>query len=268
MSRPAPLKLHHLKQGDPEKPVLLFLHGFMGSCTDWEEVIDPFSNEFHCIAVDLPGHGQSLGFERGKEYTFEGASRLILNTIDTLGIQNSTLIGYSMGGRLALHMALRYPARWNKVVIESASPGFKKASDRHARARRDEFLAQQLEENDFQEFLQAWYSEPLFASLANDSEQFQALLAKRSQNNPKELAKVLRGMGAGIQSPLWRELPQLEIPLLMIAGEDDARYRRIAVAIQNLCKRAQIAIVRGAGHNVHLEKPKEYVQIVRQFLSS
>lgn len=119
----------------------------------------------------------------------------------------------------------------------------------------------------FEVFLQEWYDQPLFQSLKKDRARFDRLMERRKRNDPAELAKSLRGMGAGVQPPLWHELRRLDIPLLVIAGDGDAKYREIAREMARSCKNAASAVVDGTGHNVHEEDPKAYTKLLRQFLT-
>lgn len=260
-------RLHCLTSGNPDSPAILFLHGFLGSRLDWEEIIYGLSDEFYCVAPDLPGHGQTAKSPNPEAYSMRSAAEALQVTLDELRIANSALVGYSMGGRLALHLGMTYPQRWNHLVIESASPGIESALEQAKRKQMDEKKAKELESMEFEVFLQEWYEQPLFQSLKKDRARFDRLLERRKLNDPAELAKSLRGMGAGVQPPLWHELPRLDIPLLVIAGDGDMKYRKIAKKMARSCEQASLAVVSGTGHNVHEENPEEYTTLLRQFLT-
>src|ERR687894_1108620 len=157
--------LNHEVSGDPLSPTILFLHGFMGSSADWRGAIAALGDRYFCIAVDLPGHGASLGMPPDT-YTIEGAARAVIGILDELERVRTVIAGYSMGGRLALYLALRYPERCAGLLLESASPGIEDEEERTARRETDEEWARCLESGDFEAFLQDWYAQPLFASLA------------------------------------------------------------------------------------------------------
>lgn len=261
-------KLHCLTSGNSSSPAIVFLHGFLGSSSDWEEILSDFSEEFYCVAPDLPGHGQTAKSSNPEAYSMRGGAAAIQNTMDRLGVANCALVGYSMGGRLALYLAMTCPQRWTRLVIESASPGIEDFSERAKRQELDEKKAQELEAGNIDAFLQSWYEQPLFESLKRNSARFSRLLERRRSNDPAELAISLRGMGAGVQPSLWNELPRLKTPLLVMAGEQDAKYRQIAEKILRSSKEAFLAVVPGSGHNAHVENPVEYTKVLRQFLTA
>jgi 2-succinyl-6-hydroxy-2,4-cyclohexadiene-1-carboxylate synthase len=239
----------------------------MGSSTDWSDVTSVLGDRFRCIAPDLPGHGASLGLPPGS-YSFEGAARATIGVLDELGVGRAKIVGYSMGGRLALYLALRYPERCAALFLESASPGLEDASEREARRRSDGETAARLESGDFGRFLRDWYSQPLFSSLARREGLLEEMISARSGNDPAEVALALRGMGTGSQPSLWTELPGLAAPALAVAGELDEKFvtlsRRMAGASPNL----RAAVVPGAGHNVRVEAPEAYLDLLKGFLGN
>ena len=237
----------------------------MGSALDWDAVLENLSKQYHCIAVDLPGHGESLGLSP-ESYTMEGTALSVVEALNDLDIGRATLVGYSMGGRLALYLTLRYPERCAGLFLESASPGLEGAEEREARREADERLAKRLETGDFEEFLRDWYRQPLFASLARDEELLHETIEARRSNDPSELAKSLRGMGTGSQPSLWEELPGLRVPALAVAGELDEKYIEIARWMALLGSRIHIAAIPGVGHNVRTEAPEECLILLRTFL--
>src|ERR671938_303761 len=114
--------------GSPDHPVVLFLHGFMGSSADWNDVVAAIGDRAFCMALDLPGHGASLGLAP-ESYTVEGSARAVLHALDELEVERPVMVGYSMGGRLALYLALRHPQRWAGLFLESTSPGLESRED-------------------------------------------------------------------------------------------------------------------------------------------
>src|SRR5829696_3562707 len=129
--------------GSPDSPAVLFLHGFMGSSADWKDAVAALGDRAFCIAPDLPGHGTSLGLT-SEAYTIEGSARAVINTLDQLEVEHPVVAGYSMGGRLALYVALRHPERCARLLLESASPGPESAGEREARRASDESQAKRL----------------------------------------------------------------------------------------------------------------------------
>jgi 2-succinyl-6-hydroxy-2,4-cyclohexadiene-1-carboxylate synthase len=251
--------------GSPHHPAVLFLHGFMGSSADWQDVVAALGDRSFCIAPDLPGHGVSLGLTPDA-YTIEGSARALLLVLDELEVELPVMVGYSMGGRLALYVALRYPKRCAGLFLESASPGLESVEERKARREADEEKARRLESGDFEKFLSDWYRQPLFAPLAKDEELLRRTIEARRRNEPVELARSLRGMGTGSQPSLWGELEDLAVPALAVAGGLDGKYAGISSRMANISPRVEPVVVPGVGHNVHDEAPAEYVDLLGRFL--
>ncbi|HZY66327.1 MAG TPA: 2-succinyl-6-hydroxy-2,4-cyclohexadiene-1-carboxylate synthase [Rubrobacteraceae bacterium] len=260
-------RLGYEASGDVERPAILFLHGFMGSSGDWKAVAAALEEQFYCVAVDLPGHGASVGLPP-ESYTVEGATRSLVDLLDELAIERAVAVGYSMGGRLALFLALRYPERCAGLFLESASPGLESTAERTARRKSDEEKARRLESENFERFLRDWYRQPLFASLARHEELLQQTIEARRRNEPRELARSLRGMGIGSQPSLWGELAGLRLPTLAVAGALDGKYVGVSRCMATLSPKLRATVVPGAGHNVRVELTKEYITLLRGFLDT
>jgi 2-succinyl-6-hydroxy-2,4-cyclohexadiene-1-carboxylate synthase len=266
------LGLSYSVAGDPRCPAILFLHGFLGSGADWTGAISTLDERFYCVAPDLPGHGASLGLPP-ECYTMEGTTRALLDLLDDLDIERAALVGYSMGGRLALYLALRHPARCHparcsRLFLESASPGIESEAEREARRRSDEEKAARLESGDLKSFLDDWYRQPLFAALARREGLLQETIGARLRNDPTELARSLRGMGAGKQAPMWGRLGVLQVPALAVAGGLDERYASIARRMASVNPLVRAAVVTGAGHSVRLEAPEAYLALLKRSLDT
>jgi 2-succinyl-6-hydroxy-2,4-cyclohexadiene-1-carboxylate synthase len=259
------IELKYTVSGDPHRPTVLFLHGFMGSGADWSDAISALDERFYCVAPDLPGHGASLGL-LPEAYTVEGATRAVLDLLDRFGAGRPAIVGYSMGGRLALYLALRHPERCSGLFLESASPGIEDATKREARCRSDEERAERLEAGDLASILHDWYRQPLFASLAQREDLLQETIEARMRNDPVELARSLRGMGTGHQPSLWDDLDALQVPAVAVAGELDEKYARISRRIAGSSPNARAVVIPGAGHNVRLEAPEVYLALLKRSL--
>lgn len=259
--------LSYTVYGDPHRPVTLFLHGFMGSGANWAETISALDERFYCVAPDLPGHGRSLGLTP-EDYTIGGAAKMLRELLDGLEISRTAIVGYSMGGRLALYLALRHPERCSRLFLESASPGIEDAAERKVRREADEERARRLESGDFETFLANWYRQPLFTSLSQHQGLVEEMIEARSNNDPGELARSLRGMGTGNQPPLWEELPGLRAPVLAVAGELDEKFVEISRRMAGSSLNVRVAVVPGAGHNVRLEAPEAYLTLLQDLLES
>ena len=252
--------------GNSTRCPLLFLHGFMGDCHEFDEIISLLSEEFYCLAVDLPGHGKTRTTGEDKHYRMENIARASIEFLDALDIDRCISIGYSMGGRLALYLALHFPKYFDRVVLESASPGLKTQEEREARVRKDLKLAQELEVEDLSSFLNRWYSQPLFSSMKKYPG-FSKMLAQRLQNNAFELSKSLRNLSTGLQPSLWNALRENSVPLLLLVGELDEKFIGINTEMVSSCKFGRLEIVRNCGHNIHLESPISFARRIRHFVT-
>lgn len=263
-----------VESGKKSNPTVLFLHGFLGSAQDWCDVTPLILKDYWCIAVDLPGHGRTVVNGSEENYRMENCAAGFVNFLDSLDIDKCNVVTYSMGGRLALYVAVNFPHRFERIVLESASPGLKTEKERQERRARDNILAEQLETGSLEQFLKQWYDQPLFATLKQDEKRFARLLADRIDSikgnpaNRQGLAASLRMMGVGVQPSLWDQLHKIQARLLLIVGEKDNKFKAIAAEMAPECPKATICIVDGAGHNVHWEKAEEYARIINVFLSS
>ena len=220
-----------------------------------------------CVAVDLPGHGASRGLTP-ETYTIEGAARAVIGTLDDLGVERPVIAGYSLGGRLALYLALRYPERCAGLFLESASPGLESADERTARRAADEERAKRLESGNFEKFVEDWYRQPLFASLARNERLLRRTIEARRRNHPVELARSLREMGTGSQPSLWGELERLAVPTLAVAGELDEKYARVSSRMASISPRIESEVVPEAGHTVRVAAPAAYIALLERFLNA
>ncbi len=256
-------RLHVAVEGSLQDDPVVFLHGFMGSHRDWSHVIARLDDESCCIAVDLPGHGESTGLDYPEDYTDKGIARCLIEAIDAVGIDRFHLVGYSMGGRAAYRLALDHADRVKRLVIESASPGLILENERHARRQADERWVSKLRSMTMAGFIEEWYRQPLFDSLRSRGGIYREIVEHRQYNQPEELIRSLNTMGVAEQESMWDDLPRLTPETLLVSGELDKKYRVIANRVKGLCPRAQTAIVPGAGHNAHAENPVAFADHVR-----
>ena len=246
-------------------PVLV--HGFTGSSAAWgPRLIDGLAGTgLTPVLVDLPGHGADIGTTDPARFTLEAA----LQRIEKAGDWPADLIGYSMGGRLALHYAATHPERVRRLVLESSSPGLSAPTERAARQAADVELSAQIRERGIDWFVDHWESQPLFASrgrLAPDALATQRVL--RLRNDPGSLAAALDGLGAGVLPSLWDRLARIETPTLIIVGALDLKYVEIAERMVRAMPRARVTVVPDAGHTVHLETPDRWLAEVTRFLTA
>ncbi len=252
---------------DASLPRILFLHGFLGSGSDWVPIARQLENDYCCILVDLPGHGESDIEANGNPDLF------FTETVDALAEELSRsaapepcfLVGYSMGGRIALSLALRYPELFEKAIIVSASPGLRTEEERLSRRESDEGIARKIEKN-FEGFIQAWYDQPLFATLKSHP-LFQEVERERKINNPENLAAALRLLGTGRQPSLWEELKKNRVPIQFLAGEKDLKFVEIGHQMVNLCTESKLEIFPGCGHTLHIENRELFLDCIKTFFN-
>jgi 2-succinyl-6-hydroxy-2,4-cyclohexadiene-1-carboxylate synthase len=251
-----------------EGPALLLLHGFTGSAATWEPFLDAWPG-FTTIAVDLLGHGGSDSPPDPDRYRMERCLEDLLALLDRLGIQLTAVLGYSMGGRVALRLALEAPERLWALILESTSPGIEDPIERQQRLRSDAALAERIEREGIEAFVDYWEALPLFTSQARlPLTVRQQLRQQRLANKPVGLAYSLRGMGAGVQERVLNRLNELRMPVLLLAGSFDERYCALARRMVAALPCARLEIVPETGHAVHLGQPQLFGDIVRRFLEA
>ena len=226
---------------------LVLLHGFTQTGRSWAPVVAAVGARYRCFAPDLPGHGDA----DGRRPASFGAVTAYLGALKP---ERFALCGYSMGGRLALAAALALPARVERLVLAGASPGLADPAERTARRAADEALATRIEADGVAAFVEAWSAQPLFAGQPRGIADFAR--ADRRRNTAAGLAAALRGMGTGTMEPLWDRLGELRMPVTLIAGERDEKFRAIAQRMASAIPQATLVIAPGAGHAVHLEAPQ------------
>jgi len=229
----------------PESVILL--HGFGGTGRAWDGVIERLDGERYLpLALDLPGHASAADSER--PITFPGCVEHVLARAP----ERFALCGYSLGGRVALNVALATPERVTQLVLVSCSPGIEDPAERAERRRSDHRLADELERVPFEEFIERWRTQPLFA----DDPPYVGELARADQrrNRPEALAAAMRGIGTGEMEPLWGRLHELTMPVTVVVGDGDAKFRALGRRMAGLLPDAEMAIVPG-GHSLALENP-------------
>ena len=226
---------------------VVLLHGFGGTRRAWDGVAASLDGERYLpLALDLPGHGAAA--DRERPITFAGCVAAVLAEAP----ERFTLGGYSMGGRVALHVALAAPERVERLVLVAGTAGIEDGAERESRRRSDGALADELERAPFEDFIERWRTQPLFAA---DPPRVDAIArADQRRNRPDALAAVLRGIGTGEMEPLWGRLGELRMPVSLLVGDRDAKFlpigRRMAASLPD----GELLVVPG-GHALALENP-------------
>lgn len=251
-----------------QAPAAVFLHGFAGSSRDWErfgEAVDRLG--LRALAIDLPGHGDTECPADPARFTVEETARDLNALLELTGIAEAHWVGYSMGGRIALYTAARYPDRARSILAESASPGIEAEPDRAARRASDEALAREIVARGIEWFTDHWGAQPIFATQSTLSERALAWVRDaRLRNNPAGLAGSLRGAGQGTQPYLGPQIASLRCPALFLTGSLDAKYGALADAMAAAVPGARRITVPAAGHNVHLERPDAFERALVEHL--
>ncbi len=248
-------------------PALLLLHGFTGSAETWTDHARIFGDAFTTYTIDLIGHGRTDSPADLQHYRMEQCVADVIAILDRLDLERTALLGYSMGGRVALHLALTAPERIRALVLESASPGIDDPTERAARVRADEALADSIERDGLEAFVDRWENVPIFASQRQlPSEVWQRQREQRLQNSSVGLANSLRGMGAGAMEPVWARLGDLAMPVFLMVGELDEKYLALGKKMEIALPNARLLIAEDAGHAVHLEAPHLFDRAVSSWL--
>jgi 2-succinyl-6-hydroxy-2,4-cyclohexadiene-1-carboxylate synthase len=260
------LHLEEQGQGDP----LLLLHGFTGSTRSMAECADGLAGRHRVLSLDLIGHGRSDAPRQVAPYAMERCVEQIHGVLAKRGALPADVVGYSMGGRAALSLLARHPGALRCLVLVGASAGLEGDEERAARVEQDEALADRIERQGLERFVDDWMALPLFASqskrLAGDA--LSRAREQRLASAPHGLANSLRGMGTGAQPPLHHRLGSIDTRVLFAVGDEDAKFQGIARDLAARMPRAEVAVVPDAGHAAHLENPAAFLQIATEFIST
>ena len=247
---------------------LFLIHGFAGSSEDWKECLEFLNVKYNTISVDMPGFGKSDKPEIVQFYQPGYLNLIIDEIIHRLKLENVVLVGYSMGGRIALNYCMYNQSKIKILIVESSSPGIQNLYEREERKRKDNELINLIQSQGLRGFVEYWSGIELFQSQKNlplNKQLTQNI--RRYQNSPIGLINSLKGFGTGEMEPLWKNLNELEMPTLLITGEYDLKYNMINQDMKKMIPVSQHTIVPEAGHNIHLEKPEEFVILVDNFIT-
>ncbi len=242
-------------------PPLTLLHGFTQTGRLWGPFGDLLAHDYTLVAVDLPGHGGSSDVRADLPTT----AHLVAEAVaDTLGSEPTALLGYSLGARVALHVALGRELALNAAVLIGATGGIEDSEARIKRRTADDALAEALESSgDVDAFIDRWVQSPMFSHLGAAAD-----IDERRRNTASGLASSLREAGTGTQEPLWDRLPTLETAVLTLAGANDTRFAMHAQRMTALLPNGLTSLIPGGGHAVHLAQPDVTHRVVHHWLSA
>ncbi|MGK9369271.1 2-succinyl-6-hydroxy-2,4-cyclohexadiene-1-carboxylate synthase [Melioribacter sp. Ez-97] len=248
------------------KTPVLFIHGFTGNSSDWEFIMDKLNPSFYPIAIDLIGHGMSDSPDDPNIYTCSTIVKHIDILMKELDYNNFILCGYSMGGRAALSYSLKYPNKVLSLILESSTAGLEDYNEKKERVEYDFLLAEKIKSNGLDNFVEYWFDQPLFESLKKLNN-FEQIKNQRKQNSVTGLSNSLVGFSTGLMPSYWSKLNGIDFPVLLISGSGDRKYTEISRRMNKLIRNSRHETVEGAGHNVHLEKPEVFVNLLNSYLS-
>jgi len=250
-------------EGGPGRRLVL-LHGFTQGPGSWDALLADLDPAYQIVRVTLPGHGPAGGASAHVRLPFEAAAGAIAGAVAAAaGPEPATWFGYSLGGRLALRVALDRPDLVGALALLGATAGIEDAPARAARVEIDERLASGLERQGVERFVDGWLAQNLFSRLPRTA----AGVEERRAGTVDGLAASLRLLGTGTQEPVWDRLGEIDVPVLLMAGEHDSKFSALAFRLAAaIGPSAGLSFVPGAGHAAHLERPRSVATILTRFL--
>ena len=259
---------YHVEVCGKESIPLVLLHGFTGDTSTWTPFYDAWGQHSKLIIPDIIGHGQTDSPDVLSRYQIESVAADLKTLLDQFDCKQVDLLGYSMGGRLALTFALLFPERVRKLILESTSPGLATEKERQLRRMKDAELAQFIKEQGLNSFVDYWEEIPLFSTMKLLSAASQQIIREQRLNNsPTGLINSLLGMGTGSKPNWWGKLNKLSCEVMLLTGEKDKKFCDIADKMMKELKNSSWVIIENSGHAIHVEEPEKFGTIVSDFLS-
>ncbi|MBD7935421.1 MULTISPECIES: 2-succinyl-6-hydroxy-2,4-cyclohexadiene-1-carboxylate synthase [Cytobacillus] len=256
---------YHVETFGNGEPIMA-LHGFTGYGNSWRFYSEEISDRT-IIAPDIIGHGQSDSPEDISHYQIEEQAAMLAHLIDIMKLNKVDVVGYSMGGRLAITFALLFPEKVHRLILESTTPGIDSSEDRALRIKNDMKICQMIKDKEIEGFVNYWENIPLFASQKRlTARKREQVRRQRLRNNPQGLINSLIGMGTGAQPSWWTAIAELQMPVLILTGSIDQKFCMIGEEMSKRIQHATHHTIEESGHTVHLEKPLQYVAEIEKFL--
>ncbi|MBN2571667.1 MAG: 2-succinyl-6-hydroxy-2,4-cyclohexadiene-1-carboxylate synthase [Ignavibacteriales bacterium] len=261
--------LNDSKKKSKDKLVVVFLHGFTGSADDWKYFVDNIKNKIFPIAIDLIGHGKTSHPIECKYYSMTQIVEQLNNIFKALNLNRIILVGYSMGGRVALSYTIKYPKKIVGLILESTTAGIEKKNDKIARVNSDNKLAEMITKKGIEYFVKYWITLPLFKTQKKlYKNEYLNLIGKTKSNSTIGLANSLRGFGTGKMPSYWTKLSEIKQNVLLVTGQKDEKFTEINKKMVKLIPKSNLTIIKNAGHNTHLEKPQMFLTLIKRFILS
>ncbi len=251
----------------PDKTYIFFLHGFTGSSADWNNITPFINKNFIPLSIDIIGHGKSDCPDELKYYRVDPLIEQIKKVTENFAEKKFILCGYSMGGRLALSFEKKYPNILEGLILESSTYGIKDKTEREVRKKQDKELTEFIKAHSIDEFVEHWLNKNLFDSLKKlPEEKLNKIKNEKRKNKKTGLINSLLGFGTGSMPCLLDNLKDIKIPTLLITGEFDQKFSEINKEMAKELPDSKHSIINNAGHNTHIENPKEFINAVNEFL--
>lgn len=261
------LNLENPREIDKSKDYILFLHGFTGCAEDWFPIFEQMPEKYNCLALDIIGHGKSDAPGNSAHYSIESITNQIKYVKDHLTPNKIFLLGYSMGGRIALSYASLYADDVKGLILEGASAGIKNDEERQKRYEEDLKLAEFIETHTLEEFVEMWHDQELFNTQRRFSnDKLKKIKKKKASGSKTGYANSLKGFSTGVMPPVHDKLKKISLKVLLITGDLDTKFTGINARLVKRFFKAKHKIVRNSGHNTHLEEPKRFIEIVLNYL--
>ena len=247
---------------------IVLLHGFMGRISDWDLVIQELRDKLHykgrIVCFDLPGHGQS---SLPEGLSFDQFLEIFGVQCEDLNLEKSYWVGYSLGGRVALHLALKKAKFFDGLILESASPGLDDHKQRELRESSDRQLFSKVCQGieTMEQFVDKWYRLPIFRGIRK-TDKFRSLAEKVSSNSPETLQMALNLMSVGSIPSLWGRVSNLNFPILYLTGELDEKYVEIGQRLVSKNSHASLELIKNTSHNTHFSEPEIFSEYLRSFI--
>lgn len=241
---------------------IIAIHGFTGSAEDFDPLRQHLRPEDALQAIDLPGHGKLSALRQPADFSMAAHQAAI--DVAAGNSRQITLLGYSLGGRLALHWAVAHPERVAHLILIGASPGLATPEQCDERRLADASLAGFIRTQGIEAFFKYWHNQTFFEKLLElPPERLAPILARRTRNEPEALALSLENVGTGTLPSLWHRLKELRMPIDIVTGEHDSKFTRLAQDMGAHLPKARLSIIEDADHAVHLEQPADLAMLLR-----